>query len=158
MRGEKLMNKAGAGSRHAEAPRLGEAALQKAYAELVRIHAGSSANGNRSAAGHTQSQPEPLSKIVAQMLGEITWLMTQSPRHRAFLVNDLQWQLMPAILLRQFRIFYRGEQPFCVVLWALVDDLVAKRIDAGHKQLAAVEWNSGSNMRIIDVVAPFRAA
>jgi cytolysin-activating lysine-acyltransferase len=32
---------------------------------------------------------------------------------------------------------------------------VAKRIDAGDKRLAAVEWMSGSNMRIIDFVAPF---
>jgi cytolysin-activating lysine-acyltransferase len=29
------------------------------------------------------------------------------------------------------------------------------RIDAGDKRLAAVEWKSGSNMRIIDIVAPF---
>jgi cytolysin-activating lysine-acyltransferase len=34
-------------------------------------------------------------------------------------------------------------------------DLLAKRIDAGDKRLTAVEWKSGSNMRIIDVVAPF---
>jgi cytolysin-activating lysine-acyltransferase len=32
---------------------------------------------------------------------------------------------------------------------------VAKRIDAGDKRLTAVEWKSGMNMRIIDVVAPF---
>lgn len=40
-------------------------------------------------------------------------------------------------------------------LWALADDLVAKRIDAGDKRLTSVEWKSGSQMRIIDVVAPF---
>jgi cytolysin-activating lysine-acyltransferase len=32
---------------------------------------------------------------------------------------------------------------------------VAKRIDAGDRRLSAVEWKSGSNMRIVDVVAPF---
>jgi cytolysin-activating lysine-acyltransferase len=51
--------------------------------------------------------------------------------------------------------FYHGEQPVGVALWALADDLVAGRIDAGETRLAAVEWKSGSNMRIIDVVAPF---
>jgi glutathione S-transferase len=60
-----------------------------------------------------------------------------------------------AALLRQFRIFYHGEQPVGVALWALADELVAKRIDAGDKRLAAVEWKSGSNMRIVDIVAPF---
>jgi cytolysin-activating lysine-acyltransferase len=29
------------------------------------------------------------------------------------------------------------------------------RIDAGDKRLDAVEWKSGVNMRIIDIVAPF---
>jgi cytolysin-activating lysine-acyltransferase len=38
---------------------------------------------------------------------------------------------------------------------ALADELVARRIDAGDKRLAAVEWKSGTNMRIIDIVAPF---
>jgi cytolysin-activating lysine-acyltransferase len=62
---------------------------------------------------------------------------------------------MPAILLKQFRIFYKGEQPVGVAFWALVDEIVAKRIDAGDKQLSAVEWKSGGQMRMIDVVAPF---
>jgi cytolysin-activating lysine-acyltransferase len=92
---------------------------------------------------------------VSQVLGEITWLMTQSPRHKAIPLGDLEWLLMPAILLRQFRIFYQGEQPVGVALWALVDDIVAKRIDAGDNRLSALEWKSGSNMRIIDIVAPF---
>jgi cytolysin-activating lysine-acyltransferase len=92
---------------------------------------------------------------VSQILGEITWLMTQSPRHKAIPLGDIEWLLMPAILLRQFRIFYKGEQPLGVAVWALADDLMAKRIDVGDKRLTAVEWKSGSNMRIIDVVAPF---
>jgi cytolysin-activating lysine-acyltransferase len=104
---------------------------------------------------HARGQIALPSKTVAQVLGEITWLMTQSPRHKAMPLGDLEWLLMPAILLRQFRIFFQGEQPVGVALWALADDLVAKRIDAGDRRLAAVEWKSGSNMRIIDIVAPF---
>jgi cytolysin-activating lysine-acyltransferase len=104
---------------------------------------------------HARGQIAPPPKTVAQVLGEITWLMTQSPRHKAMPLGDLEWLLMPAILLRQFRIFYKGEQPVGVALWALADDLVAKRIDAGDTRLAAVEWKSGTNMRVIDIVAPF---
>jgi cytolysin-activating lysine-acyltransferase len=33
---------------------------------------------------------------------------------------------------------------------------VAKRIDAGDNRLTAVEWKSGSNMRIIEFVVPLR--
>jgi cytolysin-activating lysine-acyltransferase len=149
------MNKDLAIGKFTEAPLLGEAALKQAFAELGSLQDGSTANGSRAAAGHTQSQAEPPPKTVAQVLGEIVWLMTQSPRHKVIPLGDLEWLLMPAILLRQFRIFYRGEQPVGVALWALADDLVTKRIDAGDKRLTAVEWKSGSHMRIIDVVAPF---
>jgi cytolysin-activating lysine-acyltransferase len=151
------MNKAVASGRHTDAPLPGEAGLREAFSELGRTHTGSSANGSQTADGRTQPQAEPSPKTVAQVLGEIAWLMTQSARHRAMPLGDLEWLLMPAILLRQFRIFYSGEQPVGVALWALADELVAKRIDAGEKRLAAVEWKSGSNMRIVDMVAPFGA-
>ena len=105
----------------------------------------------RAAAARTAAE------TVSQVLGEITWLMTQSMRHKSLPLGDLEWFLMPAILLKQFRIFYKGEQPVGVALWALVDETVAKRIDGGDKRLSAVEWKSGTNIRIIDVVAPFGA-
>ena len=138
-----------------EAPLLGEAALQAAFAELRGPYSVSSANRSPSIANSTQAQGEPPPKTVAQVLGEITWLMTQSPRHKTIPLGDLEWLVMPAILLRQFWMFYHGEQPVGVALWALVDDLVAKRIDAGDKRLTAVEWKSGTNTRIIDIIAPF---
>jgi cytolysin-activating lysine-acyltransferase len=138
----------------ADPPSPGAVALMEALAGFSAAHDATSTAAdpiNRHAHGQTASP----SKTVAQVLGEITWLMTQSPRHKSVPLGDLEWLLMPAILLRQFRIFYSGEQPVGAALWALADDLVAKRIDAGDKRLAAVEWKSGSNMRIIDIVAPF---
>ena len=101
------------------------------------------------------AQAEPPPKTVSQVLGEIAWLMTQSPRHKSITLGDLEWLVMPAILLRQFRLFYKGVQPVGVALWALADATVAKRIDAGDNRLTAVEWKSGSHLRIVDIVAPF---
>jgi cytolysin-activating lysine-acyltransferase len=138
----------------ADTPSLGEAALIEALAGFSGPHDASLTNAKPISA-HAREQTGPPSKTVSQVLGEITWLMTQSPRHKAIPLGDLEWLLMPALLLRQFRIFYKGEQPVGVALWALADDLVARRIDAGDKRLAAVEWKSGINMRIVDIVAPF---
>jgi cytolysin-activating lysine-acyltransferase len=132
-----------------DAPLLGEAALQAALAGF----GAPSANGGAAASGQAATGPAP--KTVAQVLGEMVWLMTQSPRHKAVPIGDLEWLLMPAILLRQFRIFYKGEQPVGVALWALADELVTKRIDAGDRRLSAVEWKSGTNLRIVELVAPF---
>jgi cytolysin-activating lysine-acyltransferase len=129
------------------APATGAAALQEALAGLA-----ASPNGHGGPAASGQAAAP---KTVAQVLGEIAWLMTQSPRHKALALGDLEWLVMPAILLRQFRIFYQGDRPVGVALWALADDLVAKRIDAGDTRLTAVEWKSGGLMRIVDIVAPF---
>ena len=138
----------------ADRPSAGEAALMEALAGF-RAAADASSTTSDPVTAHAHEQTAPPSKTVAQVLGEIAWLMTQSPRHKVIPFGDLEWLLMPAILLRQFRIFYKGEQPVGVALWALADDLVAKRIDVGDRRLAAVEWKSGSNMRIVDVVSPF---
>ena len=137
-------------SKAADAPLLGEAALKAA---LAGFRVSPAANG-AATSGQARGQAQP-AKTVAQVFGEITWLMTQSPRHKTIPLGDLEWLVMPAILLRQFRIFYQGEQPVGLALWALADELVAKRIDANDKRLTAVEWKSGTNLRIVDIVAPF---
>ena len=148
------MGKAADAGNLAGTPSLGEAALMEALAGFGAAPEASSTAAEPITA-HARGQSGSPSKTVAQVLGEITWLMTQSPRHKAIPLGDLEWLLMPALLLRQFRIFYKGEQPVGVALWALVDDLVAKRIDDGDNRLSAVEWKSGSNMRIVELVAPF---
>jgi cytolysin-activating lysine-acyltransferase len=160
--GGKRMGKSGAARKRAERPLLGEAALKEALAGFKTssdaagatgaTHEASS-NGSHAAAGAAQTEPAP--KTVSQVLGEITWLMTQSPRHKALALGDLEWLVMPAILLKQFRLFYKGAQPVGLALWALADATVAKRIDGGDNRLTAVEWKSGSHMRIVDIVAPF---
>ncbi|MHB8268438.1 toxin-activating lysine-acyltransferase [Bradyrhizobium sp.] len=148
---------------YAEQPLFDNAAMRDALAALrgstgagdvLRVAGSSLGEGDPAATAARERDALP-AKTVSQVLGEITWLMTQSPRHKAIPLGDLEWLLMPAILLRQFRIFYKGEQPVGVALWALVDDLVAKRIDAGDNRLSVVEWKSGINMRIVELVAPF---
>ena len=132
-----------------------KAVLQEALASFgVKSETSASALAGNGHHGGAAASPGA-AKTVSQVLGEITWQMTQSPRHKAMTLADLEWLVMPAILLQQFRIFYKGEQPAGVVLWALTDDIVARRIDAGTTRLTAAEWKSGTMMRIVDVVAPF---
>ncbi|OQW59418.1 MAG: hypothetical protein A4S14_05475 [Proteobacteria bacterium SG_bin9] len=127
------------------APAYGEAAIKVAFEEISAAQPEAAAKQNAATAP----------KTVSQVLGEITWLMTQSPRHKSIPLGDLEWLMMPAILLKQFRIFYQGDRPVGVAVWAQADDIVAKRIDAGDKRLTSAEWKCGTQMRIVDVVAPF---
>jgi cytolysin-activating lysine-acyltransferase len=115
-----------------------------------------SAQGTESASAQAgQSPPKMPGKTAAQVLGEIVWIMVQSPRHKSLALSDLEWFVMPAIQLKQFRIFYRADRPVGVALWAQVDDAIAKRVDSGDKRLAAAEWRCGPHRRIVEVMAPF---
>ena len=156
-RGGKRMTKTGAAMR-VEEPALnaaGQASKGLGGASAGGPHANGAQAANQSDASAAGTQAAPPPKTVSQVIGEITWLMTQSPRHKAIPLGDLEWLVMLAILLQQFRIFYKGEQPVGVAFWALADEIVAKRIDAGDVRLSPAEWKSGTSRRIIDVVAPF---
>lgn len=94
-------------------------------------------------------------KTVAAVLGEIVWLMSQSARHKTFMIQDLEAAVMPAVLLRQFRIYYDTKTPAGVVLFARVNADTAARLDAGAPSLRPTDWQSGSQVRIVDIIAPF---
>lgn len=96
-------------------------------------------------------------KTVSQMLGEIVWLMSQSPVHKQLFIGDLEWFAMPAILLEQFRIFYGPNAPAAVAFWAMVSEETEQRLEAGAHKLRADEWTGGDRPWLIELVAPFGA-
>lgn len=110
---------------------------------------------NKSETGGASQPGSP--KTVAQMLGEIVWLMTQSPVHKQLFIGDLEWFCMPAILLEQFRVFYGPQSPAAVALWASVSDDTEARLMAGGYKLRPDEWRNGENLWLIELVAPFGA-
>lgn len=123
-------------------------------------------------------------KSVATVFGEIVWLMSQDKAARELPIKDLEWLVMPPILLKQFHIVYapvadgrtvKGEavrktgaegtkerlQPVAVELYAMCSDAVAMALDAaepGQLALTMQDWRSGPNKRAVRKVAPFAAA
>jgi len=96
-------------------------------------------------------------KTVSEMLGEITWLMTQSPVHKQLFIGDLEWFCLPAILYRQFRMFYGPQAPAACALWAMVSEETDARLEAGAHKLRADEWQGGNIPWLIELIAPFGA-
>lgn len=94
-------------------------------------------------------------KTVSAVLGEIVWLMSQSAEFKQYLISDLEWLVMPPILLRQFRLFYHEGRPAAAVLYARVSPEVAARLDAGAPTLRAQDWRSGEVVKVVKVIAPF---
>jgi cytolysin-activating lysine-acyltransferase len=110
--------------------------------------------------------PEGHAKTMSAVLGEIVWLMSQSPLHKQFFISDLEWFIMTPALLQQFRTFYATDRPIGVVLWANVSDEVAERLAAGTTKLRPAEpvpakagnWKSGDKLWVVEVIAPFGGA
>jgi cytolysin-activating lysine-acyltransferase len=99
----------------------------------------------------------PPQKTVSQVLGEITWLLTQSPVHKQLFIGDLEWFAMPPILLEQFRVWNGPNSPAAVAFWAFVNEDTEARLAAGAPKLRPDEWRAGDRAWLIELVAPFGA-
>jgi cytolysin-activating lysine-acyltransferase len=96
---------------------------------------------------------------VSHVLGEITWLLTQSPLHRAMAIGDLEWLVMPPLILRQFYIFREGDRPIGLALWARCSPRAVAKLEKGmlepEHRLSLEEWSSGDSIWLVDLIAPF---
>lgn len=90
---------------------------------------------------------------VSAVLGTIVWLMSRSKAHKQLRISDLEDRVMPAILLNQFRIYYKGDAPLACVLYA--KQAAAPQTDAFSIPQAAKDWKTGPHVTIADVIAPF---
>jgi cytolysin-activating lysine-acyltransferase len=111
----------------------------------------------------TNSEAAPAQEVtVSHLLGEITWLLTQSPLHRALQIGDLEWLVMPAIIHRQFYIFRDGERPVGLALWAHCSPAAEGKLERGmiepENRLTLEEWQSGEAIWLVDLIAPFADA
>ena len=102
---------------------------------------------------------EPPPPTVSHMLGEMTWLLTQSPLHRVFGIGDLEWLVMPALLHEQFYLFRDGAQPVGLALWAKCNPAAVGKLERGmvdpENRLTLEEWNSGDRVWLVDLIAQF---
>lgn len=101
----------------------------------------------------------PAPVTISHLLGEMAWLLTQSPLHKALQIGDLEWLVMPALIHRQFYIFRDGDRPVGLALWARCGPEAEAKLDRGmiepENRLTPDEWVSGETIWLVDLVAPF---
>jgi cytolysin-activating lysine-acyltransferase len=99
---------------------------------------------------------------VSHLLGEMSWLLTQSPLHRHFQLADLEWLVMPALIHQQFYMFRDGDQPVGLALWAKCKAEVVPKLEGGmiepENRRTLDEWNNGDQIWLVDLIAPFTNA
>lgn len=89
------------------------------------------------------------------MLGPALWLYSNSPDKKYMFVGDMQWLLLPPVVLDQCRLYTKNGIPWAFITWAKVSDAIHQRLSSGVAKIAPHEWNSGEHIWIIDMVAPF---
>jgi cytolysin-activating lysine-acyltransferase len=121
----------------------------------------------------TKPAPDGHAKKLSEVLGEVAWLMSQSPLHKQLFISDLEWLVMTPVLLQQFRLFYDDNKPIGVAFWATASDEVAGMLAAGTTnasrdpgearsatpvRMRPHDWKSGEQLWIVEVIAPFGGA
>ena len=102
------------------------------------------------AASAARAQPGP-----TEVLGQVAWLMMQSPAHKHLFFADMEWLVMPALMLKQFRVFRKDNTPVALATWAYLDEESEARITDNVRRLRPGDWKSGDRLWLIDLIAPF---
>ncbi len=92
------------------------------------------------------------------LLGPVTWLMMQQGPGRHAFVADLEWRIMPPLVLDQAKLYLRDGMPLAFVTWALLSEPVVARYRQAPHHLAPADWRSGEQPWIVDLFAPFGGA
>ncbi|MEM6682753.1 MAG: toxin-activating lysine-acyltransferase [Pseudomonadota bacterium] len=121
----------------------------------AKAGAPSAAPQQPSAAGQ---HPSP-QHTVSHMLGELTWLLTQSPTHKHFTFADMEWMILPPLMLEQYRVFRGENQPAGYATWAYLSEEAEQKLITGADtgsgaRLRPDEWKSGDRLWLVDMVVP----
>lgn len=117
------------------------------------------AKAQGSAAGTADSQSalneakNSLSKLP--IMGPALWLYARDPMKKFMFMADIDWAILPPIILDQCRLYTKEGIPFAFFTWALVSDAVDQRLRSGTPRIAPNEWQSGEHLWLVDVVTPF---
>ncbi|MBW8723161.1 MAG: toxin-activating lysine-acyltransferase [Polaromonas sp.] len=103
-----------------------------------------------------QQAHKALGKIP--LLGPVTWLMLQQAAGRQTLLGELEWRVMPALMLDQAKLYLKDEAPVAFASWARLSEDVAQRYQTAPHQLMMTDWISGDQIWLIDVFTPFGGA
>lgn len=112
--------------------------------------------GGAAEAAGLEAAQAALSKLP--ILGPALWLYARDPNRKFMFLADVDWAVLPPVILDQCRLYTRNNIPFAFFTWARVSDAVDQRLRSGTPRIAPHEWQTGEHLWLIDVVVPFGQA
>jgi|SRR5215472_5010920 len=88
-------------------------------------------------------------------LGHAVWLMMNMPQYRHVFLADLEWMVLPPVMLGQYRLFRAGNRVVAFAAWAYLSEAAEARLQGPNPRLAPAEWKGGDRLWLIDLHAPF---
>ncbi len=92
-----------------------------------------------------------------EVVGQVAWLMTQSPLHRTWAMGSLLQWVVPALMHRQYRVYSQNGKPVAYVSWAWLTQEKESSYVLNPRGLQPVDWKSGDRGWIVDFISPFGA-
>jgi cytolysin-activating lysine-acyltransferase len=92
------------------------------------------------------------------LLGSVAWLMMQQGATRHTLISELEWRVLPALVLNQSKLYMRDNAPVAYVSWAKLSAAAIGRYKSSPHHLTSSDWKSGDQVWIIDMFTPFGGA
>jgi cytolysin-activating lysine-acyltransferase len=108
---------------------------------------------NEAALAALEQARDSLAKLP--ILGPALWLYARDPARKFMFVGDMDWALLPPVVLDQCRLYSKNGLPYAFFTWAKVSEQIDARLRGSQPRLAPHEWQSGEHVWIIDAVAPF---
>lgn len=111
-------------------------------------------------AGLAELAKKQVHKVLGKipLLGPVTWLMMQQSHSRHTLLSELEWRVLPALVLDQAKLYVKDGAPVAFASWARFSEAAAQRYRSPPHQLMAGDWASGEQIWLIDVFTPFGGA
>lgn len=96
----------------------------------------------------------PTSEEFLRVMGQVCWLLSLSLPHRDKPISLLEAHVSAPLMLKQVRVFTRGNQPIAALTWAYASPEVKAQIEAGDHVMGLMDWRSGPEVVIVDIISP----
>jgi len=132
-------------------PKVTRKAKQPAFDATAKV------GGSEGATADTQSALNDAKNSLSKLpiMGPALWLYARDPMKKFMFMADIDWAILPPVILDQCRLYTKEGIPFAFFTWALVSDVVDQRLRSGTPRIAPNEWQSGPHLWLVDVVTPF---
>ena len=111
-------------------------------------------NNSEELEAHIHAQSLKVLKRLPAM-GPVIMLYMQSSHRKFQFISDIEWLLLPPLMIDQCKLYMKKEYPISFVSWAYLDEAAEKRMLKNGGKLRPEDWQSGDRLWLIDIVAPF---